>query len=179
MRLAAAVIAAAVVVAPRNPSVCTTVSDDGSHVFFSTSESLVSGDTDTDEDIYERSAGLTTLPAAGSNSAYRSISSDGTQLFVVTGESLAATDTDSAADVYRFSGGTPIQQSIGSSGGNDNLGNATFNKNSSDGSRVFFTTADRLEPNDVDSAADIYERFIDLPGVKSIERIAKINPARS
>ena len=46
-------------------SFISSVSDDGSRILFETSESLVSGDTDTRTDVYERSGGATTLVSIG------------------------------------------------------------------------------------------------------------------
>ena len=41
------------------------ISDDGSRVFFETDESLLVGDTDTEQDVYERSGGSTTQVSTG------------------------------------------------------------------------------------------------------------------
>ena len=40
-------------------------SADGARVFFGTAEPLVSADTDTEQDVYERSGGQTTLVSTG------------------------------------------------------------------------------------------------------------------
>ena len=83
------------------------VSADGAVVLFSTDESLVSADTDTQFDVYERSGGQTTListgPAGGNGPfepSFEAVSSDGARVLFSTHESLISPDTDTAADVY-------------------------------------------------------------------------------
>src|SRR5204862_6652931 len=85
-------------------------SDDGTHVFFETYESLVSSDTDTAVDVYERTASTTTLLSAGptggngaADARYRGATPSGGRVFMRTAESLAPGDTDSADDVYASS----------------------------------------------------------------------------
>ena len=77
-------------------------SSDGSRVFFITDEQLVSGDTDTSFDIYERSGGTTTWVSQGEingNGAFgvepRGVSSDGSRVLFHTSEQLVSGDTDS------------------------------------------------------------------------------------
>src|SRR5437016_4346734 len=87
-------------------------SDDGTRVFFQTAESLVSADTDTSIDVYERSNGTTTLVSTGPNggngpasATYAGASADGTHVFFRTAEQLVGADTDNAVDIYeRFNG---------------------------------------------------------------------------
>ena len=76
-------------------------SADGGRVFFQTVEPLVSADTDTEFDVYERSGGQTTLVStgpAGGNGAFDAFfvdaSADGSRVFFVTVESLVSADTD-------------------------------------------------------------------------------------
>ncbi len=140
-------------------------SADGTRVFFRTAEPLEPGDTDSAEDIYERSGSTTTRISTGSiggNGAFNDLSlvsatADGTRVFFRTAEPLEPGDTDSSADIYERSGSTTTRISTGSIGGNGAFG-PSFNGSSADGSRVFFTTAEPLEPGDTDSSADIYER---------------------
>src|SRR5262245_45417808 len=72
-------------------------SADGTKVFFTTLESLVSADTDTVADVYERSGGQTTLVSTGPNggsgdfiASFMSASADGSRVFFQTRESLVA-----------------------------------------------------------------------------------------
>src|SRR5215208_1250988 len=76
------------------------LSADGSRVFFSTDESLITGDTDSSTDIYGRTGSTTTLISQGAaacqpgcgnaatNVTFRDISTDGTRVFFTTTESL-------------------------------------------------------------------------------------------
>ena len=76
-------------------------SADGTKVFFQTAEGLAAGDTDGNQDVYQRSGGSTTLvstgPAGGNGAVmanYDGISQDGSRVFFHTPESLVAGDTD-------------------------------------------------------------------------------------
>lgn len=149
-------------------------SSDGLKAFFSTGEPLVGSDTDDCDpsatvlgctDVYERSGGTTTLVSAGTpgnaafHAAYDANSQDGSLAFFHTRESLVAGDTDTQFDVYQRSGGTTTQISTGSTGGNGAFG-AAFEGASADGTRVFISTAEKLEnPPDTDSSQDIYQRL--------------------
>jgi hypothetical protein len=140
-------------------------STDGAHVFFSTAEALVAGDTDTKRDIYDRSGGTTSQVSTGptgGNGAFDAFfdgsSANGTRVWFDTTESLAAGDTDTRADIYERAGGTTTQLTTGSTGGNGAF-DAFFGGASLDGLRVFFTTKEQLEATDTDAATDVYERF--------------------
>jgi hypothetical protein len=142
-------------------------SSDGSKVFFGTFEQLVSGDTDSSIDIYERSGGTTTQVSQGGdiggNGAFGAdfvgASGDGTKVFFQTNEQLVSGDTDGSQDVYERSGGTTTWISQGGDiGGNTNFRNADFVGASSDGSKVFFRTSEKLVSGDTDSSHDVYER---------------------
>ena len=139
-------------------------SADGTRVFFRTSEQLVSGDTDTTQDLYERFNGTTTLMStgpAGGNGAFQvifsGISQDGSKVFFDTAESLVSGDTDGWRDVYQRSGGTTTLVSTGALGGNGPF-DATYAGRSRDGARVFFHTDEPLEGSDVDTSQDVYAR---------------------
>ena len=100
-------------------------SADGSRVFFVTVEPLVSADTDTEQDVYERSGGQTTLvstgPAGGNGATgagFAGASADGSRVFFVTIEPLVSADTDRTQDVYERSGGQTTLVSTGPTGGN-------------------------------------------------------------
>jgi hypothetical protein len=151
-------------------------SADGTKVWFETREYLVSSDMDLCtgsapgcSDIYERSAGTTTLVSQGQDfdpyddfhPEFGGASADGQRVFFVTYEQLASSDQDDRVnDVYQRSGGSTVQISQGQIGGNCNLiaCGAGFLGVSTDGTRVFFTTTEQLTITDVDSQYDIYER---------------------
>jgi hypothetical protein len=141
-------------------------SSDGSRVFFSTTERLVAADTDSSTDLYQRSGGVTTLVSTGPDggngafdAGFRGASADGSRVFFETDEKLVTpADTDSVGDVYERSGGVTTLISTGPNGGNG-ASNAFFAGVSEDGSRVFFTTDEKLvTPADADAATDIYKR---------------------
>ncbi len=151
-------------------------STDGQRVFFNSYEKLVSADTDSSLDIYERSGGTTTLVSAGQingNGAFdvflRGASDDGTRVFFATAEPLVSADADTSQDVYERAGGTTTLVSGGQINGNGPY-SAAFRGASADGSRVFFTTRERLVSADSDPAPgtcimstcsqDIYERTL-------------------
>jgi len=143
----------------------------GSDVFFTTSEPLVTGDTDTERDIYDRSGGNTTRVSVGqkSNSAhganFEANSTDGDHVFFSTHARMEATDTDTATDIYDRSGvGTPqaatTQVSVAQppTAGNSEL-NASFAGNSADGAHVFFESNEQLASTDTDPGLlDVYDR---------------------
>ena len=135
---------------------------DGSHVFFSTQESLVRGDTDRMHDVYDRFAGTTkrtskgTVNGSGDYSAwYLGASADGTHAFFRTQEQLTAADADARWDVYERSNDATTLVSAGGNGAYD----ATFAAASADGAHVFIVTAERLAAADTDWVADVYERW--------------------
>ena len=143
----------------------TLVSADGTRAFFSTSESLEAGDTDSREDIYERSGSTTTRISTGSSggngafdAALRDISSNGARVFFTTSEQLQAGDTDSRSDIYERNGSTTTRISTGSSGGNGAF-DAFPADASSDGSRFYFETFEPLESSDTDTRQDVYVRI--------------------
>ena len=139
-------------------------SQDGSRVFFTTRGSLVGSDSDQSLDLYERTAGTTTLVStgtAGGNGPWGAdlagMSDDGTKVFFHSAEGLVASDTDGAQDVYQRSGGTTTLLSTGPNGGNGPH-KAVHQGNSADGTKVFFRTAESLLAADTDAGLDIYER---------------------
>lgn len=139
-----------------------------SRVYFTTSESLSSADTDTAVDIYARNlnAGTTTLvsqgaascaPACGNSGAapvFQTSSADGSRVIFTTDEALTSADTDSATDVYArdLPGGPTTLVSAGSS----SVLTASFAGASTDASKVFYSTAESLVPADTNTANDIY-----------------------
>ena len=139
-------------------------SADASRVFFTTNEPMEPTDTDSSADIYERTGSTTTrisTGASGGNGAFGAFfagaSADGSRVFFITDESLEPGDTDTSADLYERTGSTTTRITTGTSGGNGAFAPA-FRAASTDGSRVFFTTDEQLEPGDTDSQVDAYER---------------------
>jgi Tol biopolymer transport system component len=200
------------------------ISEDGSEVFFQTTEPLVAADTDRSNDVYVRKLGagspeLVTVDETDQNGAadasYVGSTPDGEELFFVTAESATSEDQDSADDIYErdlatgkthlvsapasgcascepnafpffngvSAGGQRLSPAdtdskidiyartlpsgptelistgnLGCSCGNDNTRDAVFAGSSSDGSKVFFETAERLTAKDTDNGNDVYER---------------------
>ena len=147
------------------------ISSDGTHLAFNTSESLVSADTDTTSDFYERSAGATTLASTGPlddgfasgdfppTNTYRErvISEDGSHIFFYTSDRLVVEDTDFQSDIYQRANEVTELVSTGPSdlGPLSGLGNLDF---SDDGGEVTFSTATSLVPEDLDNLLDVYKR---------------------
>ncbi|MET0768920.1 MAG: hypothetical protein ABW081_03350, partial [Solirubrobacteraceae bacterium] len=91
------------------------VSDDGSRAFFVTQEHLVPGDLDGTVDLYERSAGKTTLITPGGDDAeyeLAGLSADGARVLFGTDARMTAADADDAADVYASSVAPPRNVSV-------------------------------------------------------------------
>jgi hypothetical protein len=140
-------------------------SADGARAFFSTSESMSAGDTDTHIDVYERgAAGAVTLMSdddapttdAEMPAMFAGVSDDGSRVFLVTNEVLAASDTDNAADLYERGPGGLRHLSDGF--GPDPNAPVDLAGVSSDGTHVFLTTTASLALSDQDAAMDVYER---------------------
>jgi hypothetical protein len=139
-------------------------SQDGTRTFFETSESLVTSDTDSAYDIYERVGNTTNLVSTGpgggngpDDAFFDTVSSDGSRVFFDTTEALVPADTDTSIDLYMRSGGTTTLISTGPSGGNGAF-DAIFDGISTDGSHVFFETDEALVPGDTNGNTDIYDR---------------------
>jgi hypothetical protein len=118
---------------------------------------VLSASASASHDVTER---LSQGPTGGNGSVasnYRGISSDASRVFFQTTEKLVGADTDSAIDVYERSGATTTLISTGPNGGNGSFP-ATYSGNSSDGTKVFFRTAEKMVAADTDNAMDIYLR---------------------
>jgi hypothetical protein len=151
------------------PAIFREASESGDKAFFTTSEALVSADTDEElSDVYERdlTTGTTSLVStpgtcpsgADCNAVYGGASSDGSHVFFETREQVSGSDTDVASDVYDWSGGVATLASTGPDGGNGN-DNVTYAGSSADGSSVFFETSEALDTAvDTDSLQDVYRR---------------------
>ena len=84
------------------------VSDDGSRVFFETTDRLVAADTDDKHDVYQWAGGVTTLlsPARPGHGADKDVTFvdgaiDGSIVYVESEEPLTADDTNTRLDAYR------------------------------------------------------------------------------
>lgn len=143
-------------------------SQDASRIFLSTSSPLVPEDTDSQNDVYEWQNGTFTLVSSkpdGSNgplwAGFVSASTDGTRVLFSTDDQLVTTDVDSTTDLYERAGGTTTLMSTGSVGGNGPFPINFYGQqiwSNDDGTHVFFTTSEALEPEDLDTGPDIYER---------------------
>jgi hypothetical protein len=148
------------------------VSEDGERAFFATNERLVSEDTDSNYDVYERVGGTTTRlvstgPLGGNgdfNSVFRSITPDGSRVFFYTYETLTMDDRDGGApDIYERAGNDTTLISTGPAGGSGHFFVGFFVPTSRDGSRVFFYTAEPLVSADTDTLPDIYVSIVNHP----------------
>jgi hypothetical protein len=141
-------------------------SADGATIFFQTDEQLAVGDIDTSFDVYQRSGGVTTLVSRGAingnganNASFDGASADGSKVFFKTTEQLAAGDVDTDFDTYQRSGGVTTLVSTNTAGTATGANDAFFDGASADGTKVFFETDEQLDPDDADTADDIYQRF--------------------
>ena len=149
-------------------------SADGSRAFFHTDEQLVNADNDDARDVYQRSGNDTTLlstDGADVPAGFVGASRDGTHVIFTTTEVLASTDTDADLDLYDRTGGAVVHVSSGPTNSDPTFG-ATLVDISDDGSRVFFTTDERLVAADTDSVFDMYER---TTGGISLVSVGQIN----
>ena len=143
-------------------------SQDGSRVFFMTTASLTSEDTDPFMDVYERSGAGTRLIskpadpglASGAPAEFGGISEDGRRVFFMTTDGLTHDDGDFGRwDVYEHADGVTRLVSGPTGTPAPSTDRTRFVAASADGSHVFFTTYDRLTPDDTDVAQeDVYER---------------------
>lgn len=140
------------------------ISPDGSQVWFSTAEPLVGSDSDASVDVYERSAGQTTLvsvPAPGGNSNSDDIyfvNAVAGHVLMKTGAQLTASDTDADADLFERTAGQTLLVSAPGTGAAGGSFEADFARVSNDGKRIFFTTYERLTDADNDADSDVYVR---------------------
>ncbi len=151
---------------------------EGTKVYFETKEQLAPEDTDSSTDLYMRNleTGETVLVSAGESGcppgcgngefdvSRRGISGNGRYAYFSTEEPLSSADTDSARDIYArdVEEGKTHLVSRGECGGCGNSGaEPIFDGSGAGGSRVFFSTAEKLVEGDNDGATDVYAR--DLP----------------
>jgi len=151
------------------PASFAAASDDGTRIFYTTSEAVLPGsDFSSATDVYMWGGGAPQLITSGSlccASSFGAATADGSYVFFTTTEKLAAGDGDESADVYRRStaGGAPALISAGAPScspcGSGEVP-ARFNRATADGDRVFFTTKEALSPQDFDNDDDIYARDV-------------------
>jgi WD40 repeat protein len=145
-------------------------SDDGS-IFYEAYSPQSADDTDANGDLYRTRADGTTerlvlgSPPPSSPGMYLNpltpgaVSQDGKRLYFTTTRALLPADTDDEADVYLLlteSG----QLRLVSEGRADEPAEdpeLTFSGTSRDGRRAFFSTWERLTPEDTDEEVDVYE----------------------
>ena len=84
---------------------------------------------------------------------FAGMSADGTHVFFTTPEALVPADADAAVDLYERVG-AQLRLVSGGAAAID----VAFAGASTDGTHVFFTTAEALLPADTDTALDLYER---------------------
>ena len=140
------------------------ISDDGKKVFFETPESLVAADTDTAQDVYERSGGTTTLVSTGPTGAtatrdalFDGSSQDGSRVFFSTYESLVAADTDGGRTSMSARAARPRSTRSGPRAATAACAQASW-ASSDTGSRVFIETPERLNTADRQGQLnDVYE----------------------
>ncbi len=144
-------------------------SADGSHVFFTSAEKLVEGDTDGANDIYEWTEGsplslVTTSPCASRcGVTFDAASSDSTEVVFNTAAQLSPEDEDAQQDIYRqhVGGGSPVLVSRGEASCNtcwNGTADVKFSRSSADASRVIFSTQEGILREDTDGEDDIYLR---------------------
>lgn len=155
-------------------------SGDGETVFFTTTDQLVPGDTDTRSDVYERSYDgaleryvtreVSTGPIGGNDAfpaLYDGASVDGARVFFSTKESLVVEDTDRSEDVYMRD--LDENATVLVSAGDPNCAAEACGKGEIDssfapggvipsGKKVFFRSAERLASEDEDNFIDVYMR---------------------
>lgn len=140
------------------------VSDDGSHVFFTSFDQLVPGDTDDQRDVYERFGGQTILVSQGPassggafDSSFVGVSADGMRAYFETDQQLVTSDTDNQVDVYERSGGQTRIATVGPTGGNGPFDESAGQTVIPSTGNLLFATLERLVATDTDDSQDIYE----------------------
>lgn len=135
------------------------VIQDGSGVLFSTADSLVAADTDSQQDVYlNRDGEITYLtPDLAESVSLKLVGAtdDASIIYVETTGSLVPEDTDlGGTDVYAVAGGTATLVSTSQNDGNVSAGAANFDGVAPDGSIVYFTSDQQFAPEDQDGGGD-------------------------
>jgi hypothetical protein len=144
-------------------------SEDGS-IFYLANSPQSEDDTDGNADLYRTRPDGTSqrLVDAGptpTTGMYRAplqpgaISQDGKRLYLTTTRALLPEDTDDEADIYLLLTESGRLRLVSEGGAEEPPEDAelTFSGTSRDGRRAFFSTWERLTPEDTDDEVDVYE----------------------
>jgi hypothetical protein len=131
------------------------VSSDGSQVYFI--RELAEGNNE--EDLYRADSKGVHLVAPFGGTDSLQISDDGRYAVFSTTASLEEGDSDDSADIYRYDAttGSYTRLSDGGIGGGNGAFDAHLDSIADEGQKVFFSTAERLLPEDQNEVEDIYE----------------------
>lgn len=139
---------------------------DGSRMFYATSEAIVD-DADGFVDVFQVHGGATTKVTKGplggngpSNSYFGGATDDASHIFFTTGEPLTTDDLDpTGVDVFDRHDGDSELISTGPLAKATNSNSAAFDATTQTADRVFFSTTEKLVPEDTDSRRDVYMRW--------------------
>ncbi len=157
-------------IVPTNEAV--RVPTDGARVYFDGAE-LTGAEVLGPNGLYVADEdGARRVPAASPQELLQ-LSANGRYALFATAVPLVTGDTDANADIYRYDAddGSVIRISTGPAGGNGafdaaievidkglfTLARQSYRAMSADGGRIFFTTAERLLPEDSNGVDDVYE----------------------
>ena len=149
------------------PVTLNAMSTDGLRVFMTTAAPMDATDTDGLDDVYVSINGAAPIllsPNTTQAVTFAGASADGTRAYFLTTESLnAVLDTDASRDIYETTVNGTANKLI--SAGNGPY-DASFQRVSADGTRVFYTTREQILPADDDGEGadgfdDIYMREAD------------------
>jgi Tol biopolymer transport system component len=153
------------------------VSSDGSCVVFSTDEALTADDTDTATDVYRRCGEditrVSTGPGGGNaqiDAEEDYVSADGRCVLFTSAEHITPDDSDASDDLFERCGSDTERVSQGPVGGNGSFAPTAYAL-SSDGTRVVFTTDEKLTADDDNAVTDVYEH--------SNGQTTKVSPAQT
>jgi hypothetical protein len=145
------------------------VSQNGAAVSFTTSEPLVAADTDSSQDVYQRTGEATVLESQGPDgfngafdAEWATATADGSAVFFLTAEPALSLDTDTSIDLYKRQEGatTLISTAVKPFNGEFDVGGPVMT--SDDGDCTVFVTAEPLGgtgiEQDEDQQSDIYLR---------------------
>jgi hypothetical protein len=149
------------------------VPDHGSRVYFTAAEETAPGEASGPKLFMAGGDGVHRVSEAAP-AGFMQVSGDGRYALFATPAPLVPGDLDTSTDVYRYDAadGSLVRVSAGPAGGNGPFGatiqpsglvaereapSHPYRAMSDDGSRIFFTTAERLLAEDSNDASDAYE----------------------